>query len=166
MKISTKKGDSGKSSTLTEKDVHKDSIIFEVVGTIDELNAFVGFARVKCNMFCKELKTIQEYLIKVNAFVACGGKNYLKDVEEFLNWLDSQVEKYEKTIELKNFIIFGDYEESSRLDLCRAVCRRCERKVVSLTKIKKTDFLLTKVFNRLSDLFFIYSVIELQNKKG
>ena len=164
MKITTKQGDSGKSRILTGESINKDELIFEVLGTIDELNAFLGLARSRYNNFCEQLKHIQNGLLNVSAYVACGGEKYEKEVAEFLNWIEEEIERLQDKLELKEFIIFGDDEASSRLDVCRVICRRCERRVVSFVNQKNLDNILIKVFNRLSDLLFIYAALEFINK--
>ncbi len=166
MKITTKKGDYGKSNTLKNSNISKDELIFEVIGNIDELNSFIGFARSMDNTFHEQLEKIQKFLNKVSSYVACDGKHFKEDVEEFLRWTELEIERNEEKINLKQFIIFGDDETSSRIDLCRVVCRKCERRIVSLIRKNKWDNLLIKAFNRLSDLLFIYAVLELRNKQG
>lgn len=172
MIISTKEGDKGKTKIIIGEEFYKDIPIFEAIGTIDELNSFLGVARLKTFLFRDEIKYIQTNLIKINGYIALGHESFKKDVESFFDWLENETRNNEESIEVKEFIIFGDEEASSWLDVCRTVCRRCERRIVSLIHTKdnkelenKELSILTKIFNRLSDLLFIYSILELNKTK-
>jgi len=146
MKIYTKKGDRGETSTYGGKRVLKCDFNIEAVGDIDELNAVLGMVNLL------ETEKIQSDLLLIGAVVS--GKVFS------IKYLVFRVKEMEKEIdrmwgempELKNFIIFGGTEKTSLLYLARAVCRRAERSIVAL---KREDFgTVIKYMNRLSDYLF------------
>ena len=72
-------------------------------------------------------------------------------VEEFENWIDAADEQ---TPDLKNFLLPGGHPAVADAHVARAVCRRAERRCVSLAREQKIDPELIKYLNRLSDLLF------------
>ena len=58
-------------------------------------------------------------------------------------------------VPLTGFVIPGSTEASARLDVCRTVCRRAERRVVALARQESVDGPTRRFVNRLSDLLFM-----------
>ena len=56
---------------------------------------------------------------------------------------------------LKNFILPGGDIAIGHAHVCRTVCRRAERRVISLSKSSEVDPLVIIYLNRLSDYFFV-----------
>ncbi|EKD99702.1 MAG: ATP/cobalamin adenosyltransferase [uncultured bacterium] len=152
VKIYTKNGDEGSTSLLFGAKTSKAEAVFEVLGTLDEFNAFIALC---------DLQDIQRDLLQIGGVVAnpnAVSKDYL--------WLNVKVKKFEKQIDLldsklpslKNFILAGGTEKSKYLNLARVVCRRLERVLVSYYFDKKVGREpMLKYFNRLSDLLFVLS---------
>jgi cob(I)alamin adenosyltransferase len=77
------------------------------------------------------------------------GDEDIKLVENFIDELEAELEP------LKNFILPGGVLLSSVLHLARAVCRRAERRIISLSEVEKINEKIIPFVNRLSDLFFV-----------
>ncbi len=156
MSITTKKGDDGK-SRFGGRVVDKDSELLETIGTIDELLALLGVAKMKNGAEMRErIERISEELHQIMGVISgCG----LKDInlEKEIKYMEMEI----KRIEDKEESLHKFLETGSRLDeflnWCRTVVRRCERRVVSLGKQQKIDGDILKYFNRLSDYLFMLS---------
>lgn len=170
MPIYTKTGDLGETS-LMGKDRHsKSQEIFEVLGTLDELNASLGMVRGVDVSLTSVLNTIQQDLFLLGALLAGS-----KETSKILKKLEDQVEKFEKEMdsmnselpELTNFILPGGSYPASKLHFSRAICRRLERNLVTYTKETDSNHseIILKYINRLSDLLFMLARYE-NHKKG
>ncbi|HKD37742.1 MAG TPA: cob(I)yrinic acid a,c-diamide adenosyltransferase [Pirellulales bacterium] len=163
MKIYTKTGDRGETGLFGGPRVRKDSPRIEAYGTVDELNAFLGFAR--CEPLPAEidqfLSRIQSALFKVGAELATpdparhgtsviGGKE-IADLERAIDRFDASLEP------LKQFILPGGTRGAAALHVARTVCRRAERRVVALANSADGTISVDLIvyLNRLSDLLFV-----------
>lgn len=159
MGIYTKKGDKGKTSLFDNKRVFKDNIRVESYGTIDELNSFIGLAKnyvQEQNMY-NSLQEIQNKLFTVASYLATEDEGKVKfhieekDIED----LEALVDEYmEKSKDSKGFIVPGTNKKSAYLHVARTVCRRGERRIVSLAQEASIDPLIVKYVNRLSDTLY------------
>ncbi|XP_021559176.1 corrinoid adenosyltransferase MMAB [Mirounga angustirostris] len=165
-KIYTKTGDKGFSSTFTGERRPKDDQVFEAVGTTDELSSAIGFAlefiAEKGHPFAEELRKIQCSLQDVGSALATPRSSareaHLRHaafeagpILELEQWID----KYSSQLPpLTAFILPSGGKGSSALHVCRAVCRRAERRVVPLVQMGETDANVAKFLNRLSDYLF------------
>ncbi len=161
MKIYTKTGDIGKTSLYDGGRVDKDSIRVEAYGTIDELNAFIGDASNYLKIEDKKiLRNIQKKLFDVGGELATKEKEKFKNFikEEDIKFLEDSIDNYmNKTEEMKAFTLPGTSKAASKLHIARSVCRRAERRIISLNKIEKINPDLIKYINRLSDLLYAIS---------
>ncbi|MDH5657415.1 MAG: cob(I)yrinic acid a,c-diamide adenosyltransferase [Spirochaetia bacterium] len=158
MKLYTKTGDKGQTSLAGGKRVMKDSKRVELYGTLDELNAALGFAASSLSDNCEDLKNslqkIQSLLFEIGSVMADPGQKKLSAVQKSdTAFLEDKIDRYTESLEtLTNFILPGGCESASRLHLARTVCRRLERRMVSCRKFTgKEDFIF---INRLSDFLF------------
>jgi cob(I)alamin adenosyltransferase len=169
MKIYTKGGDKGETGLLGGERVSKSSERIEAYGTIDELNSFIGL--VIAEPVSKEVKelliTIQNQLFTLGSDLAAppGEKNRKYDVprvpEEFFENTEKQIDKFDAKLKpLQNFILPGGSKASALLNVCRAICRRAERKVVKLNTSEKVGENIIIFLNRLGDLFFVLARYE------
>lgn len=150
VKIYTKNGDSGFTSLYDGTKVSKDDIILDLIGNIDELNSFIGNIN---EINIEFLNNIQYWLFDLGTIIANPKKKYNFDVNlEYTKQLEENIDKYTNELPmLKNFIL-----PSNSINICRAVCRKVERKLVSFKKINN-DFIDNNCIifiNRLSDYFF------------
>ncbi|MBI4014639.1 MAG: cob(I)yrinic acid a,c-diamide adenosyltransferase [Candidatus Aenigmarchaeota archaeon] len=141
--------------TLTVKGMkEKTSLRVEALGTVDELDAFVGAARACCTdgNIRKELKGVQQDLRSLLAELAGAARVITaNDVSK----LDTLIEKTEKPLPpLRNFILTWNSPEASSLNVCRAVARRAERRLLALKKKEPVNEQAFRYLNRLSDVFF------------
>lgn len=154
----TKKGDCGISATISDNGLPKDNIVFDLLGTIDELNSHLAVARA--NSVCGTgdmLKDVQKELIYVSVHIA-GGENF--DYSAAVSRYETCIDAVETQIKMPDCIkVFGDCPEEAYIDLCRSVCRRCERVAVSYVRESGFDTCLVSYLNRLSDYLFALSLM-------
>ncbi|HEY9188164.1 MAG TPA: cob(I)yrinic acid a,c-diamide adenosyltransferase [Bacteroidota bacterium] len=163
MKIYTRTGDDGKTSTLSGKRVSKDSAIMQVNGTIDELNAVIGVALSYNNHEEIEeiLEEIQSDLFVIGTEITLSEKsdtNKIKISQYRIKRLEDLIDSItEKLPKLRNFILPGGSLLASHLHLARTVCRRAERTLVSFIDETDLNTFSLQYLNRLSDLLFVLS---------
>ncbi len=175
MKIYTKKGDKGR-TRLADGSLHgKNEVVFEVLGEIDELSAWLGLCvtcmkninskheirnskqiqilkiqNSKKNIY-KYLERIQRELIEINGLIARSKKAKI-DIKKEIKWLEDEIDKMEKELPpLTHFVLPGGSELGARLHIARTVCRRAEREIVRC--FESSNNFIT-YFNRLSDYLF------------
>ena len=134
MKIYTKAGDDGRTSRTDGKRLSKSDPLLEALGTVDELDAHLGFCRATAagddhqEDVAHILAILQPQMLSLGATIAAAGAG--KDSPAHLS--DSHVEAMERTIdkftaampELTNFILPVGCELACRLHVARTVCRR------------------------------------------
>ncbi len=162
MKIYTKKGDSGQTSLFGGTRLQKDDIRIEAYGTVDETNAALGLLSGMVSTDIADfLQNIQRHLFDIGAHLASDGSlssNLPELKDEELKLLEDAIDAYDADLEpLRAFILPGGSRSSSFAHLARTVCRRAERRVVSLSQVQDVDVHIIKYLNRLSDYLFILS---------
>lgn len=171
MKIYTKTGDSGETGLLGGKRISKDSLRITAYGTVDELNALLGWIRCETESgraIKKALKgtvapfilQIQNELFSIGAALASpsGAGPGLPVTEGDILRIERAIDGWEKTLKpLRNFILPGSGRQSARFHLARTVTRRAERCVVALSQTEDIPQLVVPYLNRLSDAFFVLS---------
>jgi cob(I)alamin adenosyltransferase len=161
MKIYTKTGDDGTTGLFSGKRVPKTSSYIAAYGTVDELNAFIGFcaAASKDPEISKELFQIQNDLHMVCADLATplDANAKVHRVEPArAKRLESSIDNFEKELQpLKQFILAGGSELSARLHLARVTARRAEREVIAHGEGEKINAESIVYLNRLSDFLFV-----------
>lgn len=163
MSISTKTGDKGQTSLFSGEKVWKNELRVESYGTIDELNSFLGEAKNYVNS--KEIiiiiEEIQKTLFRLGAELASKGKIFANAIEtKDVDKLTELVHSFEKEIKLTSFTVPGKNISSAKLDICRTIARRAERKIIALHNDENISEELLKYINRLSDLLFIMARAE------
>ncbi|MFC1756284.1 cob(I)yrinic acid a,c-diamide adenosyltransferase [Patescibacteria group bacterium] len=157
MKIYTKNGDGGETSLLNGKKVLKNDPTIELIGSLDELNAYLGQLHTLRNKKIRKMVLdMQADLFSISAELAGGEKAYeyekkTKEMEETIDILTKGLP------ELKNFILPGGSKHAAQLHLCRASARKLERQAVGIKSelnSKDVDDLI-KYLNRMSDLLFV-----------
>ena len=162
LSISTGTGDGGETSLWSGERIEKDSERVEAYGTIDELSSFLGEAKhFSREEVAHHLVKIQRSLFKAAGQLASKDIDYLEPIEEAdVQVLTDLVHRYESEVKLEGFVIPGSTVASSKLDICRTVARRAERRVIALSRTEKIDSVLLKYINRLSDLLFMLARYE------
>lgn len=167
MPIYTKKGDKGRTSLGSGLKVWKDSDRVEAYGTVDELNSVLGVIGAELTGAKKGYgKYLHVITLQIQDDLFCIG-SYLSNpananLIELLSQRTLDFEKYidemtEKLPDLSNFILPGGGRAGAQLQLGRAVSRRAERKLVTLSRNVKINENVLSYINRLSDLLFTMS---------
>ena len=160
MKIYTKSGDQGETSLFDGTRVSKADARVDTYGDIDELQAWLGFARAAGapERLAVMLEQIQRDLFALGAQLAdpqhriaprvTKASLSADDVVRLESWIDA----LQATLPpLRHFILAGGGPAGAGLHIARAVCRRAERRMVALG----ADAGLITYINRLSDLLFV-----------
>lgn len=165
MSIRTGKGDGGNSDLIGGDRVSKDSIRLEAYGSVDELNAALSVALaagpppevvVQLDVISADLFGLGADLANPACGVAGGSQAMINSetCDRLREWIDG----WEKGIPpLKNFVLPGGTPASSALHLARTICRRAERRVVSLSNSEPCQPQAIVYLNRLSDLLFMHA---------
>ncbi len=171
-RIYTRGGDGGETRLVNGRRVRKDDPRVEAYGTVDELNAAVGQAKenlLRAATDCPELAPLGETLLRVQHELFNLGSEVATDSESLGSRqprvLPSDVERLEAEVDLLNeqipplasFVLPGGSPLNADLHVCRAVCRRAERRVVSLSASQPGLEMAIRYLNRLSDAFFVWS---------
>lgn len=162
----TRKGDGGTTKTFgCDQRISKSSAVAEALGSLDEINSFLGLARAKTSGISFKIKSgkikfsnlildVQQNLFIVQAEVA--GSTLAIDKEK-INKIENIVDEIEKVLPpIKTFFISGATELGAMFDFARTLARRAERRVVAAKeegKIKVSAESLSYL-NRLSSLLY------------
>ena len=171
-RVYTRTGDKGETALVGGRRVAKDSLRIEAYGTIDELNAIIGLARVfnaeqlrrgKAHRRLDEvLRRLQNELFDLGSELATPGdaayEGMFRVGEKEVTALERLMDECQKELApLKSFVLPGGGRVSGFLHQARTVCRRAERRILALSRAEPTgEWPLTYV-NRLSDLLFVLS---------
>jgi ATP:cob(I)alamin adenosyltransferase len=158
MSISTKNGDSGFTGLFSGEQVSKDDLRVEAYGTLDELDAHLGEAKhlIHDVNLRHMLIDVQKDLYRVMAQLANKSKTTENPITEAdAERLTGMVHDFEQRVGLKGFVIPGATVQSAKLDVCRTVARRAERRIVALSQREEVPAAILQYVNRLSDFFFI-----------
>ncbi len=157
MKIYTRTGDNGQTSLYDGSRVDKDDIRVESYGTLDELNSYIGLCiNYAKNEDKKILRDIQIKLFSVSGELATKKEQYKNIVvEEDIKTLENIIDEYiQKIDKVDAFIVPGTSIISANLHIARSICRRAERRILTLSKIEDINPFLIKYINRLSDTLY------------
>ncbi len=162
MKIYTKTGDKGQTSLYDGTRIDKDSLRVESYGTVDELNSSIGFAMkfVEDESIRASLKRIQMRLFFVAGELATieEGKYKYTVREEDIQALEKIIDDYIPIIKgADKFIVPGSSTAAAALHVSRTICRRAERRIITLKRHEEVRDLLLKFINRLSDVLYTYA---------
>ncbi len=164
MKIYTKKGDKGSTALLGGTRVSKDHIRIEAYGTVDELNAFIGLIHDQeaAKIFRPLIKDIQHSLFSIGAALSTDPqKTKVKTARlnsEDIALLETSIDQMEADLPpLKNFVLPGGHQANSLAHISRCICRRAERRVISLHAQEEVSPFILQYLNRLSDWLFVLS---------
>ncbi|MDF2960874.1 MAG: ATP--cob(I)alamin adenosyltransferase [Paenibacillus sp.] len=171
MRIYTRTGDAGQTGVIGGR-VDKDDVRVEAYGTVDELNCFVGQAMgfldaERFSDLLADLLDIQHELFDCGSDLALLKQELrpYKVTSEMVDRLETWIDKYDaETPDITKFILPGGSQASSALHVCRTVCRRAERRVVTLARTQPINEQVRRYLNRLSDLFF--TVARLANSRS
>jgi cob(I)alamin adenosyltransferase len=161
-KIYTRGGDKGETSLVGGVRLPKHDVRIAAYGTVDEVNAAVGMARLHTKGAADEmLGRIQNDLFDLGADLATPGDDFSSD--QALRMTTEQVERLEQEIDgmneslapLKSFVLPGGTPAASHLHVARTLARRAERLVSELISTTAVNPAALQYINRLSDHFFV-----------
>lgn len=171
-KIYTRGGDSGQTSLIGGERVKKCSLRLEAYGTIDELSSHLGLLRSMIRAdkeLCDDLfddklfEWMQSRLFDVGTHLAmpCKQSETLAPCaisEQHIAHQESLIDQIDGHLPpLRSFILPGGCMAASQCHVCRTVCRRAERLIISLAETTPIDPLVASFINRLSDFLFVFA---------
>ena len=166
-KIYTRTGDQGTTGLGDGGRVAKDCLRIEAIGAVDELNCAIGqvLAHDLREPVHNCLRDVQHRLFDIGGELSIPGYQTVKDedvmeLETALNSFNEQLPP------LKEFILPGGGRGSADCHAARAICRRAERRVVSLAREEKVNDPARVYLNRLSDLLFVLCRVIVRDEGG
>lgn len=161
-KIYGSRHDTGQTRLLSGELVHKDDPRLKACGALDELQSHLGMARsyLKRETIGSLLYAVQEDVMVASSQLALSStkKSRLKrhigedDVRRLEKWIDDLTDSFGLP---GRFVVAGESTDSAALHVARAVCRRCERIIITTNRQTGGYEHLMAYFNRLSDLLFV-----------
>lgn len=166
-KIYTRTGDKGDTGLGDGSRVDKDHIRVEAFGTVDELNSIIGM--ILANDIPEEiaicLSKVQHHLFDLGGELCIPGHKALD--ETYITYLETTLDSFNEDLPmLKEFILPAGGKATSTCHLARTVCRRAERRVVTLAKDETVSPSSISYLNRLSDLLFVLARVLVRNENG
>ncbi len=166
-KIYTRTGDQGATGLGSGERVSKDSLRIEVIGAVDELNCAIGMVLIA------ELRdTIRDTLSEVqHKLFYLGGELSMPDYAAVsaadVSLLEQKLDSFNAELPpLEEFILPGGGSAAASCHLARAICRRAERHLVTLSHQEETNPDSLAYLNRLSDLLFVLCRILARDEGG
>lgn len=164
-RIYTRTGDAGDTALSDGSRVPKHALRVETYGTVDELNATLGLARLHAaGEMAERLAVIQNDLFDLGADLSRPGME--RDAEApypVLRIIQAQVDRLETEIDamnaalapLRSFVLPGGNALAAALHLSRTVARRAERRATELAAAGDANPAAIRYLNRLSDWLFV-----------
>jgi cob(I)alamin adenosyltransferase len=171
-RIYTRMGDAGQTRLAGGQSIAKDDARIECYGTVDELNAFLGAARVtaeelsgrmeRLGDFGRTLKRVQHELFNLGSILATLPEDVhpkqarvtaaeVQQLEQDIDAANAELEP------LRSFVLPGGSRLEAELHIGRTVCRRAERLLVTLARQQTVPEEAVRYLNRLSDALFVWS---------
>lgn len=151
-RVTTRSGDTGNTMLADGSRVTKTDPQIEAIGTVDELNSFLGVLITELPAdapFVAPCRQIQQELFDLGAFLATVGKT----PPPALDTLERQVAELNDALPpLTEFVLPGGTRAAAAAHVCRTVCRRAER---TLWALDDSAVPCAQYLNRLSDFFFV-----------
>ncbi len=169
-KVYTRTGDAGKTRLIGGEKRWKDDARVEAYGTVDELNSEIGLCREllkeqkedQFSSLIRFLKSVQNELFNLGSQLAAAED---RDTENLPQLSDDAISKLETEIdtvneslsELTSFVLPGGSVINAQFHMARNVCRRAERRTVTLSRNETVVLENIRYLNRLSDALFVWS---------
>ena len=177
-RVYTRTGDRGDTGLVGGRRVGKDDPRIECYGTVDELNATIGLARLHCQgaappatdadrtpslaALDQILSRVQNELFNLGSLLATRAEELRPTQpvvsERHVEALEHEIDLYNEDLpELRSFVLPGGGALGAHLHLCRTVCRRAERLTVALSRRETVPDVAIHYLNRLSDALFVWA---------
>jgi len=166
-RVYTRQGDKGQTGLAGGQRVGKDTPRIAAYGTVDELNAFIGVARVTAagaglGELAEILLRVQHELFNLGSILATLPEDVhpkqprITDVE--VGQLEAEMDRMnEELAPLRSFVLPGGSRIDAELHVARTVCRRAERACIALGRVESVPEEAIRYLNRLSDALFVWS---------
>jgi len=166
-KIYTRTGDKGDTGLADGSRIDKDHIRIEAMGTVDELNSVIGM--VLAHKIPEKIydcfNKVQHHLFDLGGEISIPGHTALND--NYITYLENTLDELNADLPmLKEFILPSGGQATSTCHLARSVCRRAERRVVTLAKDGEMSPFTIRYLNRLSDLLFVIARVLARHENG
>lgn len=165
-RVYTRKGDAGETGLVGGQRVRKDSRRIAAYGTVDELNAFVGAARVTAGEtglgeLAAILLRVQHELFNLGSILATLPEDVHpkqpRVTEADTAQLEAEMDRMNEDLSpLRSFVLPGGNRLDAELHVARTVCRRAERDCVALSQAESVPPESIRYLNRLSDALFVF----------
>jgi len=171
-KVYTRTGDTGKTGLVGGQRVAKDHVRIEAYGDVDELNATIGGCReaikdyigthAELSAVSDILHRIQHELFNTGTILATIPEDITTDLpcitEVEISRLEDEMDRFNNDLPvLHSFVLAGGSKANIWFHMARNICRRAERRSITLSRDCQLDSLVIKYLNRLSDALFVYS---------
>jgi cob(I)alamin adenosyltransferase len=173
-RVYTRTGDRGETALVGGARVPKDSPRIVAYGTLDELNAAVGLARVfNAERLAEDgpararhewldgvLRKLQNQIFDLGSELATPPSAVYEGMfrvgEAEVTELERLMDECQKDLPpLKSFVLPGGGRIQGFLHQARTICRRAEREVLALSRVEPIGEWPLRYVNRLSDAFFV-----------
>jgi cob(I)alamin adenosyltransferase len=160
-RIYTRTGDDGSTALGSGERRPKHDLRIEAYGTVDEVNAALGMARVHTAgdaQLDAMLARIQNDLFDLGADLCLPGTARLRIAESQVARLEAEIDALNAALKpLQSFVLPGGTPAAAALHLARTICRRAERLIVALADKsgEEVSTVAVKYVNRLSDFLFV-----------
>ncbi len=156
-KIYTRTGDQGTTGLADGSRVDKDDARIEAMGAVDELNSAIGvlLTETLSDPVRECLLSIQHTLFDLGGELSIPSHRMISQPK--VEQLEHQLDVFNADLEpLKEFILPGGSRAAAQCHVARGICRRAERRLVTLAKLSDDISPISRQFvNRLSDLLFV-----------
>lgn len=166
-RVYTRTGDDGGTHLVGGHRVSKDDLRIECYGTVDELNATIGLARLHANTpamadLAAILERVQSELFNLGSQLATRAEDLRPTqpviLARHIDRLEQEIDRCNEQLPaLTSFVLPAGGALTAHLHLCRTVCRRAERLAVSLMHREPLSPEVVQYLNRLSDALFVFA---------
>jgi len=166
-KIYTRTGDKGTTGLGDGRRVEKDNPRVEAYGTVDELNSIIGMVLAEAlpDNIRACFEDVQHDLFDLGGEFSVPGYEAMK--AEYITRLETILDKFNAELPpLKEFILPAGGRATASCHLARTVCRRAERRAVSLAREEDINDVAISYLNRLSDLLFVVARVLARFENG
>jgi len=175
-KIYTRTGDGGTTHLVGGQEVDKDALRIEAYGTVDELNALIGLARMELlhptdgtSIAEPDRARLDAWLLDLQQALFDLGSDLATLIADrwpsqpLIEAADTTALEAFVDVEnadlgaLRSFVLPGGTRLNAHLHVARTVCRRAERRVIALGRKEPVGAQVVPYLNRLSDALFVLS---------
>jgi cob(I)alamin adenosyltransferase len=167
-KIYTRTGDDGTTGLGDGSRTPKEAPRIEAIGAVDELNSAVGLMLAVPALptpVTGLLLEVQHDLFDLGGELSIPGHTILRAahisrLEQALDGFNDQLPP------LQEFILPSGGPATAACHLARAIARRAERRVWTLSRTEAVASTLPQYLNRLSDLLFVLARVLVRHERG